>query len=77
MRLLPTVIGAAAIIALTVPSAFAMDKVDADAWLKMIFHGKPGAMMHMTMPTMPKGKVTTKTAHMSMMWPWHWPMATK
>ena len=42
MRLLPTVIAAVALTAVTAPSAFAMDKMDGDAWLKAIFHGKPG-----------------------------------
>jgi hypothetical protein len=79
MRLLPTAIAAATVTLLTVPSAFAMEKMDGDAWLKMIFHGKPGEMMHMAMPampTMPKGKMDMgKMGHMAM--PWKWPMATK
>ena len=79
MRLLPTVIAAAAITALTAPSAFAMEKMDGDAWLKAIFHGKPGAMIPMTMPampTMPKGKMDMgKWEHWS--WPWKWPMDKK
>lgn len=80
MRLTPIVIAAAAITALTIPSAFAMEKMDGDAWLKMVFHGKPGAMMPAmampAMPAMPKAKMATdKMAHMAMSMPWHWPMA--
>jgi hypothetical protein len=88
MRLTPILIAAAAITALTIPSAFAMEKMDGDAWLKMAFHGKPGEMMPAmarpamvmpampAMPTMPKAKAATdKMADMAMNWPWHWPMA--
>ena len=59
MRLLPTAIAAAALTLMTVPS-FAMDKMDGDAWLKMIFHGKPAdwsAMMKMPMMDMPMMKM--------------------
>ncbi|MEO6178145.1 MAG: hypothetical protein ABIP15_00075 [Devosia sp.] len=53
MRLLSIAIAAAAASLMIVPSAFAMDKMDGDAWLKMIFHGKPGEMMPMAaMPAM-------------------------
>jgi hypothetical protein len=45
MRLLTLAVAAASL--MIVPSAFAMDKMDGDAWLKMIFHGKPGEMMPM------------------------------
>jgi len=78
MRLLPTVIAAVAITAVTAPSAFAMEKMDGDAWLKAIFHGKPGAMMPAmpTVPAMPKAKVDlSKWEHWT--WPWKWPMAAK
>jgi hypothetical protein len=51
MRLITTAVTAAALmLAMSAPS-FAMAKMDGDAWLKMIFHGKPGAwMMDMKMP---------------------------
>ena len=79
MKLISTVVAAAAITALTVPSAFAMDKMDGDAWLKMVFHGKPGAMVHMPdMPAMPKGKMDMGKMDMGKWsWPWKWPMASK
>ena len=93
MRLLPTVIAAAAITALTAPSAFAMEKMDGDAWLKAIFHGKPGAMIPMTMPAMPTTPAmipmtmpampTMPKGKMDMSkwehwsWPWKWPMDKK
>lgn len=77
MKLVSTVIAVATITALTVPSAFAMDKMAGDDWLKAIFHGKPGAMVHMpampAMPAMPKGKMDMG----KWTWPWKWPMATK
>jgi hypothetical protein len=73
------VIAAAAVVALTAPSAFAMEKMDGDAWLKAIFHGKPGTMMAMpAMPTMPKGKMEMGKMDMGKWtWPWKWPMASK
>lgn len=81
MRLLPTVIAAVALTAVTAPSAFAMDKMDGDAWLKAIFHGKPGEMVHMAMPampTMPKGKMDMGKMDMGKWtWPWKWPMMDK
>jgi hypothetical protein len=85
MRLVSTVIAVAAIAALTAPS-FAMEKMDGDAWLKQIMHGKPGdmaqmamqAMPAMTMPTMPKGKMDMGKMDMGKWsWPWKWPMASK
>ena len=53
MRLLTTALTATALIAAMAAPSFAMDKMDGDAWLKMIFHGKPAdwAMM-MKMPDM-------------------------
>jgi hypothetical protein len=86
MRLVSTVIAVAAIAALTAPS-FAMEKMDGDAWLKEIMHGKPGDMAQMAMqampamampamPTMPKGKMNmSKPA--SWTWPWKWPTSMK
>ena len=59
MRLLPTALAAAALTLMAVPS-FAMDKMDGDAVLKMIFKGKPAdwaAMMKMPMMDMPMMKM--------------------
>ena len=87
MRLISTVVAATAITALIVPSAFAMEKMDGDAWLKMVFHGKPGAMAPaMAMPAMPampamampKGKMDMGKMDMGKWsWPWKWPLASK
>jgi len=52
MRLTSIAIAAVAASLMIAPSAFAMDKMDGDAWLKMIFHGKPGEMMPMMPPPM-------------------------
>ena len=56
MRLLTTSVTAAALMLAMAAPSFAMDKMDGDAWLKMIFHGKPAdwsAMMKMPMMKMP------------------------
>lgn len=49
MRLPSVAIAATALALLTAPS-FAMEKMDGDAILKMIFHGKPGEWASMMMP---------------------------
>ena len=46
MKLL-TVLTAAVLVTAAVPASFAMDKMDLDEPLKMIFHGKPGWWMMM------------------------------
>lgn len=59
------------------PSAnAAMDKMDGDAMLKMLFHGKPGSMMMMP-PMAPMAPMATPKAVAKamgdmpmMMWPW-------
>ena len=44
MRLITTAVTAAARMLAMSASSFAMAKMDGDAWLKMIFHGKPGCL---------------------------------
>jgi predicted regulator of Ras-like GTPase activity (Roadblock/LC7/MglB family) len=76
MRLLPIAIAAAAATLMIAPSAnAAMDKMDGDAMLKMIFHGKPGSMMMMP-PMAPMAPMATPKemakamGDMTMMRPW-------
>ena len=77
MRLLPIALAAAAASLMIASSAnAAMDKMDGDAWLKMLFHGKPGSTMMMpTMPPMapmatPKEVAKAMGDMPMMMWPW-------
>ena len=77
MRLAPIAIAATAATLMIASSAnAAMDKMDGDAWLKMLFHGKPGSTM-MLPPMAPMAPIATPkevAKAMSdmpmMMWPW-------
>ena len=81
MRLLPIAIAAAAACLMIASSAnAAMDKMDGDAWLKMVFHGKPGdaVMMPPMAPMAPMAAPKTVAKAMGDMdWMWPWDMMKK
>jgi len=64
-----TFLTAAVLVTAAAPASFAMDKMDLDAPLKMIFHGKPGWWMMMKDMPAPMMTMPMKPMKMGMPMP--------